>query len=433
MIRNRLPALFSLISATTFALAIAACGPNLGAGETDAGDDGDADPTRPDAASTGQIGDPCQRATQCDGELVCAPSGVCSDSVPCSGHEDCGDGSHCSDADQCAQSGDTSPCADERNCAPGDTCVGGICACRGEEIEAELVDVNMMILLDRSGSMRNDLSGTHRGTDHPDSRWQIARGALEILLDGFADQLNLGFAMYPEDRLCGAGIVHVPVSPDSNPEEILAAFDALPPPIHPDISGEPDAFTPSGPSLRAMGSHAPLLDPEAKNTILYITDGEENCGPGGGNNPPEPGDSQVAVAGELRELDIATFVVGFSEDISADELNATAEAAGTAREDPDDGLLFYRANDAEALTGALEEIAAEALDCTFELSAVPDVESLDVYADAESLIRDPDHENGWDYDPDTNTISVFGPVCDGLRLGDIEDLTIVQTCDVIVD
>ncbi len=419
------------------ALVVAGCSPAGGGGSGDAGgqtgDAGGGDPgTAPDAESTGQIGDSCERATQCEGELICDPEAeVCTDAVACEDHDDCGLGSHCGESDECTQSGNAAPCADDDNCASGDECLGGFCGCAGDTFEAELVDVNMMILLDRSGSMNRDLDeGEWVEYDDERSRWQIARGALDTALAEYEDRANLGFSVYPDGSGCTPGVVNVEISGDTTTEDILSAFDGL----HPPRAGEPVARTPSGPSLRSVGDedNTPELHrADSENVILYITDGAENCGDPV-TEPPDSEDSQVTVAGELREAGISTFVVGFSDDISPEELNDTAQAAGTAR-DVDGEPDFYLAGDAEALEEALDEIGGKALGCTYPLgdNAPSNPDNLTVYADGQTIARD--DEQGWSYDEGENEVIVHGDLCDDVTTGAVEDVTIVQSCDVVIE
>lgn len=403
-----------------FVFGLAACGQS-------GGDSG------PDASGSGEEGDSCERARNCQGELTCDPeTKECTESVPCSEHADCGDGAHCADSGECAASTSGSPCDDDDNCAGEDSCIGGVCGCEGEAFQGELVDVNMMILLDRSYSMNfrpeDDVSEDDPvGGDDPESRWQIALGAVNELLDAYDDDIAFGLSVYPhssftdgsfecedpENLGCQAGNVLTDVKSQGG-ADIRDELDAT----------GPYGCTPSGQSLAAVGAEASLDAPDAANYILYVTDGVQNC----------ESDQEAAVA-ELRnvEPEIQTFVVGFTPDISFNTLNATAEAGGTAREGGAGEPKYYEAVDAETLRAAFEDIANQALDCSYDLDSVPsDPDLLEVYVDGESLDRDPDREDGWDYDADTNRVTVYGPACENLIVG-AQEVSIVQSCPVIVD
>jgi hypothetical protein len=384
-------------------------------------------------SSSGEVGDSCERATDCRGELICDPAAnECAEAVSCSEHAECGIGAHCAESGECTVSTTGSPCDDDDDCARSDNCIGGVCACRGETFEGELVDVNMMILLDRSYSMHwrpEDDTGEDEpvGADDPESRWQIALGAIDALLDAFDDDIAFGLAVYPhssftsgffecddpENLGCQAGDVLVDVK-DAAAAEIRAAL----------ASTAPFGCTPSGQSITSVAAEASLNATDATNYILYVTDGVQNC----------DSDQRTAVAA-LRELEpeIRTFVVGFTPDISFNTLNATAVAGGTARDGGSDEPKFYEALDAETLEQALADIANRALDCSYELDGVPsNPDLLEVYVDGELLDRDPQRNNGWDYDPDTNRVTVYGPACEGRIVG-AQSVSIVQSCPVVID
>ncbi len=95
---------------------------------------------------------------------------------------------------------------------------------------------------------------------------------------------------------------------------------------------------------------------------------------------------------------------------------------------------YYQADDAEALEEAFGAIAGEALACRFELESEPaDPDDLEVNFDGEPVERDPDRENGWDYDEEEHAIEFFGDACDALGSGQVSDLAITQPCGVVIE
>ena len=46
------------------------------------------------------------------------------------------------------------------------------------------------------------------------------------------------------------------------------------------------------------------------------------------------------------------------------------------------------------------------------------------------ILEDP--INGWTYDPTTMTLTLNGTSCDQLRISQVEDLSIVNSCPVLV-
>ena len=406
-------------------LVLAALGCGSSGSAADAGEEAtdDASAAGDDAGASGGVGDNCDRATDCEGDLICEPAaGECADAVSCTDHDECGVGAHCADDGLCAQSRDNSPCGDDDDCAPIDECIGGFCACEGQNFQAEILDVNMLITLDRSGSMASDVNDNFVGADDERSKWQIALSAIDLLLGRFGDQVRFGLQVFPHAASvgcascpsefgCRAGNILVDVGPGRAGDIDQALRDT-----------SPGCCTPTGHTLDEILGYAQLADPDRDNFVLLIADGAENCG----------GDAVAAAEALLaQEPPVRTFVVGFGQLINVDELNAIAEAGGTAR---DGELKYYQADDADALEEAFIEIAGEALACSYELDSVPSSpDDLEVYFDGELVERDLDRENGWDYDADDNLLVFYGDACEALSSGQVSDLTITQVCGVIVD
>jgi hypothetical protein len=44
------------------------------------------------------------------------------------------------------------------------------------------------------------------------------------------------------------------------------------------------------------------------------------------------------------------------------------------------------------------------------------------------VFRDPTHQDGWDYDPATGTLTFYGPACQAIQDGSVLDVDIVYGC-----
>lgn len=415
----------SCMGVLALTLVIAGCASsNVPEAASDAGGDASVKPPidAHDAGSVGQLGDPCERARQCRGELICEPEqAVCADPGPCDEHAECGLGGHCAAGGVCAASGGHAPCASDDDCAFGDSCVGGTCGCRGELVEAELRDVNMLIVLDRSGSMWEDTDGMHNGP-WENTKWYLAMSAIDRLLASTAGPVNYGLVLFPHAEAvectgcdqapaCRPGNTLVDVGAGTSDEirEQLAAT-------------LPACCTPTGDTLDAYLGYEGLADPDADNYILLIADGFETCG----------GDA-VSAAGSLKRQDppVRTFAVGFGGAVDPEELSGIAKAGGTVREG-DRG--YYQADDQDQLERAFADIAVEALSCVHSVEGrALDTGRLKVHLDGEALPRDPAREDGWDYDAERNELSFHGPVCKALQTGAVGQLSYAQTCDLVID
>jgi len=382
------------------ALALAACssgGDDTGKG---AGGSGGSDGTGGTGGTSGLRS--CTSSTHCLGSDVCDPgTNTCTAKpIACTTHDECGKAAFC-DGGTCARNGTGGPCESDLSCRPGESCTGGFCGCEGEQFVAEAVPPNVLIVLDKSGSMDDPVAGQRK--------WDTAVSAVESLLAQHGDEIRFGLMLYPYGRnSCGAGSVRVNVD-DGTASDIVAALRA---------SG-PSGNTPIGATLDAAFDYAPLEDVTRSNYVLLLTDGEETC----------EGDGEAAAAAlRAKTPEVKTFVVGFGGGVDARVLNAMAEAGGTALQG---STKYYQADDAASLASAFADIGGAVLSCSYALSGTPDnAGSIFVYFDGERVPLDASHASGWDYDADTNQVTFYGSACQGLRDGTVKDLVIVNGCSI---
>lgn len=336
----------------------------------------------------------------------------------CASHGDCGLGEQCQQ-DGCRPNWPGGPCDGDANCVAGEVCQAGTCApdesateetgmdCGGELYSADSVPPNVLIVLDRSGSMNSSL-GNNQGT-----KWQVARSAIAQVVADYGDQVFFGLMLYPgfnqacnQGMNCGPGAVFIDPGPGTAQE--ITDF----------VNGANTCSygTPTAETLEALLDYPGLEDLERPNYILLITDGQSSCA-----NP-------VPVVTSLRDEDpeIKTFVVGFGNGVDPGELEDMAEAGGTALPgDPN----YYQADDAQSLADAFADIAGSVLSCSYVLDQVPpDPNELYIYIDGMLIERDLTHTNGWDYDPLTNQVTFYGPACELLQSGQVTDLQIIFGC-----
>jgi hypothetical protein len=361
-------------------------------------------PTASGPGGGGGSGEDCDDATSCSGDQICDPdTNECVADKPCSAHPECGNGGHCNlGTGVCEASQTGSPCVDDVQCQSGEACVGadnaagGFCGCDGEEFAPEAVQPNMLIVLDRSNSM-NDPAGNGQ----PD-KWVIAEAAIEELVTTYEGAVRFGLSLYPSNNDCASGIIDVPIG-DSNGADIMAEMTTA------------NGNTPLRNTLRdTVIGYQGLQDPERPNYTLIVNDGEPNCA-GFGNPDPTP---QIA---QLFNAQIPSFVVGFGGGVDAGVLNSMAEAGGTARPG---ATKYYQADNAAELEAAFDAIGGSILSCTFSLNAEPDAQVF-VYGDGMPL--------EFMYDPDTMLVTILGTDCDSVRIGDVNELVVVNSCPIDVD
>lgn len=369
---------------------------------------------RPDfgADSCTSDGD-CTGGETCSVVGRCLGAGECGADADCSGGETCGTGSG-----QCLAEG---ACVVPADCPEGQTCnaermceIGGEC---GQTVfETTRLAPNMMILLDRSGSMGRTIGG--------ETRWDIAKDAIENVTETFDGDIRFGLATYSACLAggCSAGSIVVPLAPTNAsaingflaPLNGSGSSDGSPPNYLCD-SGDPETST--GRSLFALTGD-PLQDALRDNAVLLVTDGEETaaCTSDGAEAGPN---GAAALLGQ--DVPVRTYVVGFSSDVDADELNAVASAGGTG--------TFVPANDAAALTAALSDIAGSVITCDFALDGAPDdVSMLFIYFNDDPAGISEDGTNGWTYDEMTMRLTFHGSSCDAITSGSVTDIDVVFGC-----
>ncbi len=179
----------------------------------------------------------------------------------------------------------------------------------------------VLILLDRSGSMADPIAGT--------SKWSQATASVNDLVLAFRTKLRFGLMLFPSGG-CSAGTIDVPVGADSA-NAIAAALAAATP-----LGGTPIAAS-LGNSAAAMTA--------SRRYVLLVTDGGETC----------DGDP-VAQVMALSGMQIRTYLVGFGSGVDAAQLNALAVAGGTALPA---AAKYYQADNQAQLRQALAAIAGQ--------------------------------------------------------------------------
>lgn len=366
-----------------------------------------------DAGGSGATCDPaspmCPAGEYCSAARICLPMGECRVDADCGGRV-CGAGSRtCLSPGECGADGD---CPAGQVCN-GDTSVceiGGMCGMT--EFAITRLAPNVMILLDRSGSMDNDVDGR--------TRWDVAKQAVRTVTERFGAEIRFGLATYSSctGSGCSAGSVVVPIGDDvSRINDFLAPLAGRgsrngAPPDYLCDSGDPETST--GPSLMALTTEPTLQDADRANAVLLVTDGQESdCG--------GPDGAGGATALRALPIPVRTYAVGFSADVSGAQLMAVAVAGGTER--------YYPANDEAGLAAAFEMIADEVATCDYRIDMPPpDPMDLFVYFNDDPAGIASDATDGYTFDVASGTLRFNGAACAQIRGGMVMDIDVVFGC-----
>lgn len=340
----------------------------------------------------------CQGEFACQAPAFCSCARVCVPEGSCAADCDCPMGQKCAAVDG------------GMACVPGSDC-------GGQELVADAVPPNLLVVLDRSCSMRAKVGNQ--------TKWQIAASALTTLSTTYKDKIRFGLTMFPDTdaNSCSQGAIPIPVGPGNEAalQKLLAASLVQTDPYYPDGPCVTNIDT----GILQAAADPGLSDPMRPSYLLLITDGAQaGCNAGGGDNG-----TLAALTNLFQKRNIPTFVIGFGSSVDAAHLNQFAKAGGVPSPDPN--TAYYKAEDQPSLDKALGTIGSRTIGCTLKLQKTPpDPSQLFIFFDnTKEVPRDPNHVEGWDYDAQKNQVQFYGMACDDLRAGRIKDLDVVFGCD----
>ncbi len=324
-------------------------------------------------------------------------------------------------------------------CATGLTCdtQNAQCIRIDEGCSAEQVvgkpKPNMMILLDRSGSMRQ-CRDSNECTTPGEQRWERARTALNSVLNTYAGSIRFGLSLFP---FCGQDCSGAQITPEVSPSEdgAIQVKSWLNSRTR-DEDGDP-GFTCNNPTntgqgLEAMSRVDTLKDTSRENFVLLVTDGKEtklddnpDCRVPGGQ-----------AAGDLLRLtpSIRTYVIGFNDKVTGEheedntqefklDLQSYANGGGTDRP--------YYADDTNELTSSLGEIASDVEPCRYPFDDESDINfdsKIRVLRDNDTSTIAEDPANGWQLDKEKKILTFAGTACEELRSGQLADFRVAFNC-----
>lgn len=289
-------------------------------------------------------------------------------------------------------------------------------ACASKSQDGVPVRVNLVVVVDRSGSMDQVIGGGdgqgggasapgHGGaTGDATTRWAAA---VQGLTDFFTDPGSAEFY--------ASLIFFSPNFPDrsavtigedcrydySTPAVELTRLDGPQPLL--DVLGqiEPDGGTPTKPAVEGAIRYARVLnqnDPSSQSIIVLVTDGEpgfavenpdtgepefiEGPGPCAGNNTGQIATLVGAAANPASGLSpIPVFVIGLGSELADVDLEQIAEQGKPAGSDSAISHLFRIGDNKDIsaeLLAAMASIRAEYVPCGIELPQPPDGQPLDL-------------------------------------------------------
>ena len=299
---------------------------------------------------------------------------------------------------------------------------------------AAAVPPDVLIVLDASGSMNDDVTNTAcNGGCGAGSKWAQMVPAINQVVANTEMNVNWGLKFFADDAACTVGAnAAVPIGP--NRAAMIASA------ITGRTSGNGGVAngsrTPTRSGVTQGASYLAGVADMAKKYIVLATDGLPNC-PASGNTGNDDSAGAVAAVQAAHDMGIPVFVVGIAtagtvtNGVNADQtLSMMATAGGLARNATPS---YYSVASTADFVTALEALVGQTASCSFVIGPAPnDMTSdnyIDVFGDASPIPPDPNRVNGWDYSNAAHTaIEIYGPTCDAIMAGTIKKVTVTFRC-----
>ena len=345
--------------------------------------------------------------------------------------------------------------------------------CGNSGSAAKQLKVNMLVVLDKSGSM----TGIPEEGGYNQSMWDAVSTALTSVLGDAADRIDFALELYPS-----SGDADNPVGLECRDEAccVMPSNDDLDVPFDEDTtavgastSGEPaidriistlgetspGGGTPTAEALRRARRYLQAANLDGDTYVLLATDGGPNCnadatcgidectmnidGPcitDTEHNCCEPvpigcldADDTTAAIEDLLDDDVKTYVVGIpGSEPYVDALNAFAQAGGV----PSEGTAtsYYRVSasgGATALKNTFKQITEQLVtSCTIPLAAAPpDPNRVNVAINC-TLIpqKNADEEAQWEFSENDTVITILGDECAAIEAEGAQRVDVLQDC-----
>lgn len=287
---------------------------------------------------------------------------------------------------------------------------------------------DVLIVLDRSGSMNDKIDGTAcKGGCGVDSKWTQMTKALEAYIPTVQKSVNWGLKLFatPSGNSCtvGSGAEVAPVT--NNAAAITAAIEGT----------SAGSSTPTTAAETAAATYLKGLADGFPKYILLATDGIPTCGSsqcapgvntGGSATACDDANAIAAVKNVHDAMSIPTFVIGIGTSTGGGDatLTAMAQAGGFPRAG---APAYFSVQSAAELTKAFEAITGMVQSCVFAIDPPIDPKTQmisGVSADGVAL-------GAGDFTVTGNSgVQLVGPACTDYTSGKLKNIAVQVMCIV---
>ncbi|HZS37368.1 MAG TPA: VWA domain-containing protein [Polyangia bacterium] len=281
---------------------------------------------------------------------------------------------------------------------------GDDASCGGMEFALARVPPNVMLVLDRSGSMNESIGG-----GSATSKWDDLKSALTSTIGAYDSQMRFGVSLFshPGGGSCDPGQIDVAVGA-MNGANVLTQVGAA----------SPGGNTPTAATMAAVAASGKLNDAARDNYVVLATDGQPNC-------------ADTDVTSKITALynatpSVKTFVIGVGDGTASNPVLLDLWAVAGHTDQP--GLVkYYQANSPTDLKTAFDTIAGGLVSCTFAMAqAAPDPSLLYVWSNGTAVPADA--TNGFTYDAGGPSVTLHGAACDALKTNPSTKVQVIYGC-----
>jgi hypothetical protein len=340
----------------------------------------------------------------------------------------------------------------------------GLGTCGGASLKAVPRTVNMLLVIDKSGSMTDSIGD--------EDKWTAMKSALSTSLGRVQDEMNFGLELFPYSL-----VAPIPLDGcDTNCCDVPDGDAAVVVPVRPgtesvnDIANQLQATSPGGgtPTAKALqGALDYFTTGDGQNLagdkyVLLATDGGPNCnanltcntdtcttnldGTDCGGNCCRYSDAHDQCLDDAAVLDalqalydagIPTFVVGLPGTAQyATYLNRFADRGGVPNTGGDTD--YYAVSESQGVQGLIDvfdTITTELVrSCNVPLEEPPSrTDLVNVAIDCSVVAPQSDDGSGWHFDdPNAPTeVILVGPVCDHLQTDGARRVDVLFGCPTV--
>jgi hypothetical protein len=291
--------------------------------------------------------------------------------------------------------------------------------CGFEKFSLQHRPAELLLVLDRSGSMGDTLAG-RRPMVGDVTKWDTTTPALDEIITKTESQILWGLKMFPvgNDATCAsADGVEAPLKLN-NAATVISMYKT---------AGPLGDGTPTAEAIKRAVVYMKANPSQNTRYLLLATDGEPTCMDGIDGDLRDDAAAVQAIK-DAAAAGLHTFVVGIATQPSAATVLDNMATAGL--EPRATAPHYYLAANKQDLINAFGIITGKVADCTFPLtSKPPSPQDVAVKIGTERVAQDTTHMNGWDYSAGNTSIVVYGATCERVKAGAAgDDVSITFGC-----